>query len=49
MSFEERGLGEVTEVLNVTEKDLVEANEIAGRFTLEDTQRVRGVIPPASP
>jgi hypothetical protein len=41
MSFEERGIGEVTEVLNATEKDLAEANELAGTFTLEDTRRVR--------
>jgi len=34
MSFEERGIGDVTEVLNATEKDLAEANEIAGTFTL---------------
>jgi hypothetical protein len=40
MSFEERGIGEVTEVLNATEKDLAEANELAGTFTLEDTRRL---------
>lgn len=40
LSFEERGMGEVTAVFNVTEKDLAEANEIAGRFTLEDTKRL---------
>ncbi|KAK5656720.1 hypothetical protein OQA88_4268 [Cercophora sp. LCS_1] len=40
MSFEERGIGEVDRVLNATEKDLAEANEIAGRFTLEDTKRL---------
>ncbi len=33
-------MGEVTAVLNVTEKDLAEANEIAERFTLDDTRRV---------
>lgn len=40
MSFEERGIGEVTEVLNATEKDLAEANELASTFTLEDTRRL---------
>jgi len=40
MSFEERGLGDVTEVLNATEKDLAEASELASTFTLEDTKRI---------
>jgi len=40
LSFEERGIGEVSEVLNATEKDLAEATETAGTFTLEDTRRV---------
>lgn len=40
LSFEERGIGEVTEVLNATEKDLAEANEIAQTFSLEDAKRV---------
>ena len=33
-------------MLNATEKDLAEANEIAGRFTLEDTRRVCVVLFP---
>lgn len=44
MSFEERGIGEVTEVLNATEKDLAEANELASTFTLEDTRRLMAQV-----
>ena len=36
-------LGETGRALNVTEADLDEAREIARTFTLDDTQRVRGM------
>jgi hypothetical protein len=35
-------LQETLQTLNVTERDLVEAKEVAGRFTLDETKRVRG-------
>ena len=36
-------LGETGRALNVTEADLDDAREIARTFTLDDTQRVRGM------
>ena len=35
-------LQETLRALNVTERDLIEAKEVAGRFTLDETKRVRG-------
>lgn len=35
-------LHETGRALNATEADLIEAKEVAGRFTLEDTKRVGG-------